>query len=179
MDHCDQTNKNHSTETNTELKVEFLFLNENQCKPCNGTSAALAQAIEMLRAPLKTMGIGLKLEKIHVNSKEIALARKFRSSPTIRINGKDIDPARTEDICPSCGTLTGDTAVVSCRTWHWKDEVYQVAPAGKIIEEIFSAVAAMPPDTRSEGCCDDTDESSVYTLPENLKGFFDAIAKEQ
>ncbi len=159
------------------LKVGFLFLDESVCEPCGGTSKAIVEAVEMLVKPLKSMCIDLQVEKIHVADKEIAIAEKFLSSPTIRVNGKDIDPARTEDDCPTCGTLAGDATSVSCRTWHWRDEVYQAAPIGKVVEEIMAA-ALYSPD--NEDCdCNDNKEASDFELPDNLKNFFEARKNNQ
>ena len=159
------------------LNVDFLFLDEKVCAPCGGTGQSLSQAVEMLREPLMASGIDLQITKIHVADKNIAIAEQFLSSPTIRINGKDIDPARTEDDCPSCASLTGDETPVTCRTWHWRGEVYQAAPLGKIIEEIMSA--ALVSLAQIEECCDDNccievDEVTNYALPENLERFFAA-----
>ncbi len=159
------------------LKVDFLFLDESICEPCGSTSKAIAEAIEMLDKPLKSMGIDLQVEKIHVADKEIAIAEKLLSSPTIRVNGKDIDPARTEDDCPTCGTLAGDATSVSCRTWHWQGKVYQAAPIGKVVEEIMAA-ALYSPDNKDCGC-NDSKDARDFELPDNLKNFFKARGNNQ
>ncbi len=159
------------------LKVDFLFLDESVCEPCGGTSKAIVEAVGMLTKPLKSMGINLQVKKIHVANKEIAIAEKFLLSPTIRVNGKDIDPSRTEGACPTCGTLAGDATSVNCRTWHWRDEEYQAAPVGKVVEEIMAA-ALYSPD--NEGCCcNDDKEGADFELPDNLKNFFLARRKDQ
>ena len=156
------------------LKVEFLYLDE---APCSGTAQALNKAVEVVTPVLETMGLSLSVEKIHVVDKKLAIAKGFLASPTIRVNGKDIDPARTEDDCPSCGSLTGDKVSVSCRTWHWQDEVFQAAPVGKIIEEIM--VAALLKSIAFENCCVLSEAEVEYSLPENLDRFFAARASDQ
>ncbi len=112
------------------------------------------------------MGVTLRVNKTHMVDRKTAIAHAFLSSPTIRVNGVDIDPARTEDDCPSCGTLTGDKVAVDCRTWHWRGEVYKAAPVGKILEEVLAAHRA------PDACCGS--DTPAYTLPDNLDGFFTA-----
>ena len=151
------------------LEVEFLYLDVNTCEPCGGTAQTLREALEIMKPPLAALGVDLVERKIHVKDQDIAIAHEFRSSPTIKIAGKDIDPAITEDDCPSCGSLAGGDVSVDCRTWHWNDEVYKSAPVGKIVEEIMAAVTG----TGQVG-----DNAKIpagdYTLPDNLKQFFAA-----
>ena len=168
--------------TSKVLEIDFLFLDESVCKPCGGTADALSKAISLAEMPLKNMGIVTKVNKIHVLDQKIAIAKKFVSSPTIRVSGKDIDPAQTEADCPSCGTLAGDNISVDCRTWHWQNEVYHSAPVGKIVEEIMSAAVLLS--AGESGCCvktccsedsvDDIEALPEFELPDNLKVFFDA-----
>lgn len=169
------------------LEIDFLYLDEIDCEPCGNTSYALTEAIDLVKSPLKTMGIATKVKKIHVENPKIAIAEKFLSSPTIRVNGKDIDPAQTENDCPSCGTLAGDSISVDCRTWHWQDEVFNSAPVGKIVEEIMAAAVLLSAGGGNccvETCCSDGDISAVedqteFVLPDNLKTFFDARERDQ
>lgn len=157
-----------STES-LSLAVEFFFLDDNVCQPCSGTARALDEAIEITAAPLAVMGVDLRVEKIHITDKADAEAHKFLTSPTIRINGKDIDPARTEGECSTCGDLAGGKTTVNCRNWHWRGEVHQTAPTGKIVEAIMDAA------TRSTtGCCSGAPQEDPYIIPENLEAFFEA-----
>jgi len=177
---CNETTKSSNpseTVQDKHLKVDFLFLDETTCAPCGGTADALSNAIDLILPALDAMGISLSVEKIHVADKGIAVTEGFLASPTIRVDGTDIDPARTEDDCPSCGTLTGDLVSVSCRTWHWQDKVYQAAPVGKIIEEIMSA--ALLKSIVVENCCNLGEPEAEYTLPDNLDRFFKARASNE
>lgn len=164
------------------LEIDFLFLDEKVCEPCGGSADALSKAVDLVEAPLKNMGIVTKVNKIHVLNHKIAVAEEFISSPTIRVNGKDIDPEQTEVDCPSCETLAGGNISVDCRTWHWQNEVYQSAPIGKIVEEIMAAAVLLSAGGGNcciKTCCsedipDDTNVSPGFILPDNLKVFFDA-----
>lgn len=153
------------------LNVEFLFLDDKVCQPCSGTAQALDKAIEIAAAPLAAMGVDVQVEKIHVVDLATAETHKFLTSPTIRINGNDIDPARTEEECGTCGDLTGGETAVNCRNWHWRGQVHQTAPTGKLVEAIMDMA------TRSKAdCCTDISGEKAYTVPENLRAFF--VARE-
>ena len=155
------------------VNVEFLYLDESVCVPCSGTGDALDKALEAVREPLKLMGFEAVLNKIHVVDQARAIAEKFVASPTIRVNGVDIDRSVTQENCPSCGTLAGDTISVDCRTWHWRGQTFQAAPVGKIMEEILRA-AYTTNDCCDSTCCSDDAKEQEFVLPDNLEQFFKA-----
>ncbi len=168
MSCCSNSARIETNESNPEvLSLEFLFLDEDICKPCGGTGKALDEAVEIVAAPLQALGIALEVERIHVATREDAIAHKLITSPTIRINGQDIDLMTTQEECSTCSEIAGGKTTVDCRTWHWKGNVYSSAPTGKIVEAILSA--AIP------GCNADTEDlHDSYELPENLNRFFRA-----
>ncbi len=108
------------------------------------------------------------VNKINVNTAELAKEYKFLSSPTIRINGQDIQLEVKESLCESCGDLCGDE--VACRVWVYQGREYNVPPKGMIIEAILRAVyGGQPPVDTS---------ASPYVIPENLSKFYAAMAKQ-
>lgn len=174
---CNTQGQSEVKQTTKPLQIDFLFLDEEICAPCGGTANALEEAITIVEKPLEVLGISLEVNKIHVADKAMAISQKFLSSPTIRIADVDIDPNRTEDDCPSCGTLAGDGVAVNCRTWHWRGDVFQAAPVGKIVEKIMEAASALSAgkdDCCDDTCCAETIIKDSYAVPENLERFFDA-----
>ena len=167
---CDQSNSTNLKTGTSDLLVQFLFLDENVCQPCSGTADALDEAVQITAASLAAMGVDLKVEKSHVIGKEEAIAQKLLTSPTIRINGTDIDPNLTEGECGTCGDLAGGTTTVNCRTWEWRGEVYQNAPIGKIVEAIMDA--AVSANKTQSSCCSGETVEDDYVIPENLEAFF-------
>lgn len=150
------------------LHIEFLYLDLNVCVPCRGTESSLEEAISDVSRVLEATGIEVDVRKIHVQSEEQALELGFVSSPTIRINGRDIQLEVRESLCESCGDLCGDD--VDCRVWVYRGKEYSVPPKGLIIEAILREVYKKP------------DEDAAVTtrpaeLPENLKRFFAARQK--
>ena len=164
---CDCKTETGKAPAMRDMKLEFLYLDEAACEPCGATSLNMEAAVATARGPLEAMGIKLMIEKKHITSREVATAERLLSSPTIRVDGVDIDPAITEDDCPSCGALAGDDIKVDCRVWRWRGEVFPVAPVGKIVESLMAA-AMTPPKPRAAG---------DFTLPENLQRFFTAKEK--
>ncbi|MCM1567236.1 MAG: DUF2703 domain-containing protein [Dehalobacter sp.] len=150
------------------LDIEFLFLDLNVCVPCRGTDSSLEEAISEVSSVLEATGIEVDVRKIHVQSEEQALELGFVSSPTIRINGQDIQLEVRESLCESCGDLCGDD--VDCRVWFYRGKEYSVPPKGLIIEAILREVykdecAAIP--------------ARPAELPDNLKKFFAARQKNE
>ncbi|MEM6677289.1 MAG: DUF2703 domain-containing protein [Pseudomonadota bacterium] len=154
------------------IRLEFLFLDETLCKPCRGTDEALDEAIRIVAAPLDALGLRLEVARILIATEEEAVTNRLLSSPTIRIDGVDIDPTVTEGPCESCGDLAGGQTTVTCRRWYWKGAAYAAAPTGKIVEAILAA--ATSPGAQAPGCCETAPLEAAYALPQNLQGFFAA-----
>jgi hypothetical protein len=129
----------------TRIEIEFLYLDLTTCERCVGTSAQLERA----------------LARILVVSAEQARALRFLSSPTIRVNGRDVARELTESTCEagacSCG---GETA---CRVWRYEGREYNEAPAGLIVDAVLAALT---------GGDTPTPPSQPQALPANLERFF-------
>ncbi|MEM0923976.1 MAG: DUF2703 domain-containing protein [Pseudomonadota bacterium] len=150
----------------TMLRLDFLFLDETICAPCTRTGRALDQATKIVAAPLAALGTRLEITRIHVASRAAAVERRLEISPTLRLDGSDIDPYRTQWKCVTCGGPAGGATTVNCRTWHWRSETYAAAPVGLLIEAILRAALDGP---RKPEMPKDT-----YALPGNLAAFFEA-----
>lgn len=144
--------------------IDFLYLDLNVCTWCQGTEQSLNEALNEVSGVLKASGLEVQVNKINVISEELAIKYKFLSSPTIRVNGIDIQMDIKEKRCESCGDLCGDS--VDCRVWVFNGEEYTVPPKTLIIEGILKRVFGAVCD-----CC----EISEYKLPENLKKFYAAM----
>jgi hypothetical protein len=98
------------------------------------------------------------------------LALGFVSSPTIRLNGRDIQLDVRENLCESCGDLCGED--MDCRVWVYQGKEYSTPPKAMIIDAILREVyggAAMAPQTPPK----------IEALPENLRRFFAAMRKKR
>jgi hypothetical protein len=64
------------------MKIEFLYF-----KDCPGYKSALS----LLEQTLLEAGTNVPIEKIEITTQELAIQHRFLGSPSIRINGKDIE----------------------------------------------------------------------------------------
>ncbi len=106
----------------------------------------------------------IKVRKTLVETEEQACALGFVSSPTIRVNDRDIAGELTESSCSECGELCGCDGEVDCRVWNYRGERQTEAPTGLIVEEIIAEVG-LSGTARSE-------ETLFVDVLENLKRFF-------
>ncbi len=145
-----------------QILIDFLYLDLSVCSRCQGTDESLEEAIVEASKLLQAAGYDIIVNKINITSEELAIEHQFISSPTIRINGRDIAMEVKETVCESCGDLCGDQSV-ECRVWTYEGEDYNVPPKAFIINAILMAVYA-----------DQTVEvkKENYVLPENLRKFF-------
>lgn len=147
--------------------VELLFLDLETCVRCTGTDEVLEEALRDVAGVMDAMGVELEMERIHISTEEEARRYGLLSSPTIRVNGSDIQLDFRESLCESCGDICGDD--VDCRVWVWQGQEYSVPPKGMLVEALLGALLApkqgAAPERNSE-------------LPENLKAFFRAKARK-
>jgi hypothetical protein len=109
----------------------------------------------------------VRVTKTHVTSEEQARAARFASSPTVRINGTDIQLESRESFCEDCGKLCKE-ASVKCREWRFHDAWFKSPPKGLFLEAI---IAAMNGDAKSASPAAAT---TPFDVPDNLKRFFAA-----
>jgi len=147
-----------------QVVIDFLYLDLSVCKWCQGTDKSLEEALNDISNVLQASGIEVVVNKINVTSEELAIKHRFISSPTIRVNGRDIQMEVREKLCDSCGDLCGDS--VDCRVWVYNGEEYTIPPKALIIEGILKSIYG-----GETAVCEDTE----YTLPENLKKFYKSM----
>jgi len=147
------------------LNVELLVIDLTTCARCVPTGGQLKQAVGLLATVASALGIELKHREIVVRTPQEAKALGFLSSPTIRLNGRDIAQDIRESLCESCGDLTEDNPLVDCREWHYRGKVYSAAPLPLLIEAIMAAMLDIdaPP----------VAPEPIAELPENLQRYFD------
>lgn len=145
------------------LTIDFLYLDLSQCDPCRGALTSLEEAVTQVSEGLRGAGVDVEVRKIHVQSQEQAEALGFASSPTIRINGRDIQPAVRESHCSSCSALVGTD--VSCRSWVDQGQEHSVPPPTLIIEALMRAISGEDPAIPAA-------HDARGGLPENLRRFF-------
>lgn len=155
-----------------QLVIDFLFLDLSQCTRCQGTDDTLGNALKEVAGHLEHEGYEVLVNKVQINTEELARQYRFLTSPTIRVNGRDIQLDIVESNCESCGDLCGDS--VDCRVWVYEGKEYDIPPNELIIESIMSVVASE--DKKSDSAVNNIDES--YEIPENLVKFFSGLGSK-
>lgn len=132
-----------------------------------GAEHALNGALADASPALDAMGFEVEVRRIVVGSEETARSLHFRSSPTIRIDGHDIQPEIVESSCESCTDLV-ESGNVDCREWTWRGERYSSPPKGMIVEALMRAAASPQQGVHEKS----------YDLPANLHDFFKTAVRQ-
>lgn len=147
------------------VEIEFLYLDLSVCERCRGTDASLDAAVAEVSGVLKAAGFDVVVNKTNITSRELAVKHRFLSSPTIRVNGKDIQPDVRESACESCTDLCACGDSVDCRVWLHDGAEHTVPPEEFIINAILREVYSdTPAPAQAMG---------EYQLPHNLEVFFE------
>lgn len=155
-------------DTKKKVEIDFMFIDLEVCTRCKGTDVNLATALQTVQSVLESAGAEVTVRKTLVDSESKALELGFISSPTIRVDGRDIALDLRESVCEPCGEASGGDAQIDCRVWFYQGKGHTVAPVPMIVDAILAAVYGakeglpMPP--------------RAVTVPENLKRFFAAKA---
>jgi hypothetical protein len=148
------------------LHVDLLVIDLNVCKRCVPTGDQLRSAVNLLAPVAEALEIDLRYREIVVQTPAQAKEYALLTSPTIRLNGRDIAHDIRESECESCGDLTENNTSVDCREWHYRGRVYFAAPIPMLIEAIMGAmlnIDELPP----------VAPTPLGELPENLQRYFD------
>lgn len=152
-----------------KLLIDLLYLDLTVCTRCQGAEKNLEEALAEVSGVLKAAGFTVVVNKINITSPELAEKYRFVSSPTIRINGIDIDLTVKESTCKECGDLCGNE--IDCRAWEYEGVEYSEPPKPMIVNAILKTVYG---ERKTE-----TAKDNDYELPENLRRFFDALKRKR
>lgn len=158
----------HETPAPRVLNLELLALDLGSCTRCVGTLANIEAAIDAVRQVLEVTGTSVRVEKVVIESEEQARRYRFTSSPTIRIDDRDIVFETLESRCDSCTDLCGCDEGTSCRVWRYQGQEYTEAPVGLVTEALLRAILGGAA-AGGAAAGDEVDE-----VPENLRRFFAA-----
>jgi hypothetical protein len=151
--------------TSTRLRIDFLFLDLETCTRCRGTDRNLESALESARDLLAATGTEVEVNKVRVDSAELARELRFESSPTIRVNNRDAALELRESSCGSEACTDGCGESIACRVWVHDGEEYAEPPVAMILDAILRELDGGASVEREP-------DAEPYELPENLKRFF-------
>jgi hypothetical protein len=145
------------------VDIELLYLDLDLCARCRETDDNLDAAIAQVSEQLEGKGFAVQLQRRHVTTEAGALALGLEISPTIRVNGRDIQIDWQANGCNECTDLAGGKEEVACRIWNWQGEEHFAAPVDMIVAAILKA-AEEPPAASSP--------AATSELSEPLRRFF-------
>jgi hypothetical protein len=102
-----------------ESKIEFLYWEDCPSHP---------QAWSLLQEAMAELGVEIPVEQIEVVTDEDAERLAFPGSPTIRVNGVDIDP----DGAAQMGTA------LTCRIYRLQDGRFSPVPSKEMIRQALA-----------------------------------------
>lgn len=155
---------NEAKATKKVLNVELLAIDLSSCKRCVPTGDQLKRAVSLLTPVAVALGIELRHREIVIQTPQESKEHALLTSPTIRLNGRDIAQDIRESLCESCGDLTDNNTLVDCREWHYRGRIYSAAPLPLLIESIMGAMLNMD--------MPQVVPSPLEELPENLQRYF-------
>jgi len=119
------------------MKIQLLYILD--CPWCVKTK-------KLIREGLKELGVKADIEEILIDSDKKAEKYRFVGSPTIKINGKDIQEEVKKGQCLPCEELAKHTEKATefvkqecrcgCRIYFYKGEQYPYPPKEMIKEAI-------------------------------------------
>lgn len=155
-------NETIATQKEARLNIDFLYLDLNTCERCMATDDTLNEALAGLSGVFDTLGYTVDVNKIEIETQELAEYYEFVSSPTIRVNGVDICSELVESDCSDCGDLCGDA--VDCRVFTYKGESYEQPPAALIMDGILRVMFG-----------GERPKVEKYLLPANIENYFNKL----
>ena len=147
-----------------EIGIDFMYLDLETCARCRGTGANLEAALAEVARVLDAAGVAIEVRKTLVASEDQARALGFVSSPTIRVEGRDIAIELRESRCAECGEACGCDGAIDCRVWVWQGQEYAAAPPAMIVDAILGEVYAGPARVAAPG--------TAAEVSENLARYF-------
>jgi hypothetical protein len=126
-----------------DVTVEFLYLDRETCERCRVTEAAVESALAAVRPALSLAGASVVLDRVHVDSAATADAVGFAVSPTVRVDGRDVQPDFETADCGCAGEGT-----VPCRVWRDDGRRRERAPVGLVVDAVLRAAYRVEPVSR-------------------------------
>lgn len=139
---CSSTVEQNQSEAQIEKKrrieIDFLYLDLDVCSPCRSTESNIEGALNEVAGILQATGVEVIVNKTHVQSLEQAMSLGFLSSPTVRIEGRDLQLDFKENYCATCSQVSG--TATDCRVWLYQGQEYSAPPKAMIIEAVLQEV---------------------------------------
>jgi hypothetical protein len=135
-----------------QLTIDFLYLDLSCCERCQSTDKTMDEVLMELRQELKVID-HLTVNKIRINTKKDEEMYGLKRSPTIRLNGQDLEEivsgemVMSDNYCGSCSKVCGEET--NCRTFEYEGETSENIPKEMLREGILKVL-----DQFKSSCCE-------------------------
>jgi hypothetical protein len=143
-----------------KIRIEYLYLDLNTCDRCVGTEHLLSEVISKLTPALELAGYQVAYGKKEMIDADTAIRYRFLSSPTIRVNGRDVNTEVKENNCGCCGDISG--CDVDCRVFELDGKTYEIPPESVLADALLRTIFAPPKRATKK----------TYQFPQNLVDFY-------
>ncbi|MCX8190152.1 MAG: DUF2703 domain-containing protein [Candidatus Diapherotrites archaeon] len=130
-----------TTDKKSKIKIQVLYLLD--CPWCVKTK-------KLVKESLKELGLKAEVEEIIIDSENKAKKFNFVGSPTVRINGEDIQETIAKNRCIPCEKIANKTGGASeyvtkeckcgCRVYFYKGKIYNYPPKQMIKKAICKLI---------------------------------------
>ncbi|NPE31260.1 DUF2703 domain-containing protein [Methanococcoides sp. SA1] len=127
-----------------KLIIDFLYLDLSCCERCQATDQTLDEVLAELKSQLKVVD-HLCINKIRITTKEEEQKYGLKRSPTVRINGKDLEEIVfnrlniIDNYCGSCSDVCG--VETNCRIFEYKGETSEDIPKEMLREGLLKVLS--------------------------------------
>lgn len=138
-----------------KLNIDFLYLDLSCCERCRSTDEELDEVLMELRQELRVID-HLTVNKIRISNEEDEKKLGLKRSPTIRLNGMDIEEIVTgkieisDNYCGSCSDVCGEET--NCRTFEYDGETSENIPREMLREGILKVLNQIKETCYEDNC---------------------------
>ncbi|MFO8051603.1 MAG: DUF2703 domain-containing protein [Thermoplasmatota archaeon] len=135
------------------LVVDFLYLDLSCCERCRSTDETLDEVMKELRPELSLVD-HLSVNKIRIGNKDDEKQYGLKRSPTIRLNGEDLEEIVSgkleisDNYCSSCSDVVGEDT--NCRTFEYDGGSSENIPKEMLREGLLKVL-----DRFKGSCCEE------------------------
>jgi hypothetical protein len=148
------------------VTVDLLYLDRESCSRCRDTDEALQTAVDRVADLLADLDAAVEVRTVQVDTAAAARRTGLPVSPTVRVDGRDVQPDHEANPCGDCTDLGDGNESVDCRLWRYRGETHESAPVDMLVEAILrGAVAPAHSPTRRR-------RETGGDVPADLRRFF-------
>ena len=138
-----------------KLNIDFLYLDLYCCERCQSTDETLDEVLIELRQELRVID-HLTVNKIRISTKEDEERYGLKRSPTIRLNGQDLEEivsgrmVMSDNYCGSCSDVC--RVETNCRTFEYDGETSEHIPKEMLREGLLRVLEQFKGSCCEENC---------------------------